>query len=79
MKKSELHFLYLFYNHRMEKGLVSVIEDDATDSEFAEYARACRNLRDSGLIEWLPVMGLPIGLGKITTKGVLAVETNAVR
>jgi hypothetical protein len=68
------HYLRQFYARRSEGRPICLIEETAPDSDFSDYACACRQLQSDGFIKWIPVMGLPIGLGEITAEGIEAIE-----
>ncbi|MBN8981328.1 MAG: hypothetical protein J0I29_08645 [Rhizobiales bacterium] len=73
----KLHYLTKFYERRGEDRPVSLIDDSAGDEVICEYSRISRQLSESGLIEWCPIMGLPIGFGKISNLGIRAIENRS--
>ncbi|MEW6768396.1 MAG: hypothetical protein AB1342_10245 [Pseudomonadota bacterium] len=71
----QLHYLKKFYERRGEARPVSLVEDSAADDIIDEYTRISRQLSESGLIEWCPIMGLPIGFGIISSLGIHTIES----
>lgn len=53
------------------------VDPSASQEERNKAANICRQLADSGLLEWKPVVGQADGAGRITSQGIDVIEGNA--
>ena len=50
------------------------VAEDASSTEIAEVAEACRELAAKGLIDWTQIFGATVGFGRITAAGIIVVD-----